>query len=136
MVSMAKIPKPSSIVPTPAEFRLLEVLWRLKEGTIEEVLVAWGENPPNYKTTQTLLRIMENKKLISHRMRGRAFVFQPRVEREQVNRLSINSFLDRYFRGSRTELLLNLLDDEEIDERELQELEETIRRHRESRQPK
>ena len=108
----------------------------MKEGTIEEVLVAWGENPPNYKTTQTLLRIMENKKLISHRMRGRAFVFQPRVEREQVNRLSINSFLDRYFRGSRTELLLNLLDDEEIDERELQELEETIRRHRESRQPK
>jgi len=131
---MPKGLKVKSTVPTPAEFRLLEVLWRLKEGTVEDILLAWGDNPPNYKTTQTLLRIMEAKRLISHRLRGRAFVFQPKVEKEHVSRLSIESFLDRYFRGSRTELLLNLLGDEQIDSAELLELEETIRRHRKARQ--
>jgi BlaI family transcriptional regulator, penicillinase repressor len=79
---------------------------------------------------------MEAKKLISHRVRGRAFVFTPRIEKEQVSRLSIESFLDRYFRGSRLALLLNLLDDEQIEEDELRELEETIRRFRRARQPK
>lgn len=133
---MSKRLKPKAPVPTPAEFRLLEILWRLKEGTVEDILQAWGESPPNYKTTQTLLRIMESKKLINHRLRGRAFVFQPRVEKEQVSRLSIESFLDRYFRGSRLALLLNLLDDDRIEEVELRELEETIKRYRKAREAK
>jgi len=58
----------------------LEILWRIREGTIEEVLEASEEKPPpNYKTTQTLLRIMEQKKLVTHRPRGRAFLFRARV---------------------------------------------------------
>jgi len=131
---MPKRQKLKARVPTPAEFRLLEVLWHLKEGTVEDILQAWGEEPPNYKTTQTLLRIMEAKNLISHRLRGRAFVFTPKVEKDHVSRLSIESFLDRYFRGSRLALLLNLLDDEQIEDAELRELEDTIRRYRKARE--
>jgi BlaI family transcriptional regulator, penicillinase repressor len=126
--SRSKIP-----VPTPGEFRLLERLWRLEEATIDDLLVHSKEDPPpNYKTVQTLLRLMENKKLISHRVRGRAFVFYPRVRRDQIHRLSIRSFLDRYFQGSRTELLQNLLQDERIGAAELQELETLIRSRREA----
>jgi BlaI family transcriptional regulator, penicillinase repressor len=118
-------------LPTPAEFRLLEILWQVREGTIEEVLQASGESPrPNYKTVQTLLRIMEGKKLVSHRVLGRAFVFKPGVERDEINRRSVYSLLKRHFGGSRTELLLNLLDDEKIDPAELDELEELIRRRK------
>jgi BlaI family transcriptional regulator, penicillinase repressor len=125
-------------LPTPAEFRLLEILWSLREGTVDELLQASGETPqPNYKTVQTLLRIMEGKKLVTHRVLGRAFVFKPRVERSEINRLSVCSLLKRHFRGSRTELLLNLLDDEKIDLAELDELEDLIRRRkaRQSGQP-
>jgi len=125
--SKSKIP-----VPTPAEFRLLDILWRLEEATIDDLLLASKENPPpNYKTVQTLLRLMENKKLISHHVRGRAFVFQPRVRREEIHRLSIHSFLNRYFGGSRTQLLQNLLQDERIGPAELEELESLIRSRRE-----
>jgi len=127
--SRSKIP-----VPTPAEFRLLDILWRLKEATIDDLLLdSKDDPPPNYKTVQTLLRLMENKKLISHRVRGRAFVFQPRVRREQIHRLSIHSFLNRYFGGSRTQLLQNLLQDERIGAAELEELESLIRSRREVR---
>jgi BlaI family penicillinase repressor len=126
--------KSKVVLPTPAELRLLNILWRLKEGTIEDLLLASAEKPPlNYKTVQTILRIMESKKLVTHRLSGRAFLFQPLVKRSQVNRLSIRSLLDRYFKGSRSELLLNLLDDKRIDVEELQELEELIRRHRKSK---
>lgn len=133
---MVRGPKLKSLLPTPAELRLLDVLWHLGEATIEDVIVASGDAPPNYKTVQTLLRIMEGKQLISHRVRGRAFVYAPLVEKDQVNRLSIASFVDRYFRGSRTELLLNLIDDEHINAKELQELEDMIQRQRKARQVK
>jgi len=119
------------VIPTTAEFRLLEILWVLGEGTIEDLLLASEKKSPlNYKTVQTVLRIMENKKLVSHSTRGRAFVYRPRVKRHEVSRLSLRSLLQRYFRGSRTELLVNMLEDERIGNRELQELEGLIRNYR------
>src|ERR1700716_2652155 len=121
----------SQLMPTAGEHELLEILWRLGEGTIDDILKGSGETPPpNYKTVQTLLRIMENKRLVTHRLQGRAFVYKARVRRAQVNRLSIRAMLQSHFGGSPTELLLNLLDDERINAAELKELEELIRRHR------
>src|ERR1700740_3545149 len=124
-------------VPTRGELRLLKILWRLGEGTIEDVLQASHENPlPNYKTVQTLLRIMENKKMVTHRLLGRAFVYRPRVQQDEVNRLSIRSLLQRHFEGSRSELLLNLFYDEHIEAAELDELGELIRRRRAMKSPR
>jgi predicted transcriptional regulator len=124
------LPKPNAI-PTVAEFRLLEILWRLGEGTIEDFLRASEkDNPLNYKTVQTVLRIMETKKFVGHSVRGRAFVYRPRVDRSEVSRSSLRSLLDRYFRGSRSELLVNLLENEHIDNTELQELERLVRSYR------
>jgi BlaI family penicillinase repressor len=119
------------VMPTAGEHELLEILWRLGEGTIDDILRGSGEiPPPNYKTVQTLLRIMESKRLVTHRLQGRAFVYKAQVRRDQVNRLSIRAMLQSHFGGSPTELLLNLLDDERINAAELKELEELIRRHR------
>jgi BlaI family penicillinase repressor len=118
------------VIPTTAEFRLLEILWVLEEGTIEDLLRASEDGRLNYKTVQTVLRIMENKKLVNHSIRGRAFVYRPRVKRHEVSRVSLRSLLKRYFRGSRSELLVNLLEDERIGNTELHELEGLIRSYR------
>lgn len=119
------------MIPTAGELRLLEILWHLGEGTIEDfVRTSEKDNPLNYKTVQTVLRIMENKRLVSHSLRGRAFVYRPRVQRHEVSRVSLRSFLKRYFRGSRSELLVNLLEDERVGANELQELESLIRSYR------
>lgn len=118
-------------VPTAGEFRLLQLLWRLGSGTVEEILVAAGEKSPlNYKTAQTLLRIMEKKGFITHRTRGRAFVFEPIVQPEQVSKISVRSFVERYFGGSRLDLLMNLLEEENVPSEELDRLENLIRQRR------
>jgi BlaI family penicillinase repressor len=121
-------------IPTAAEFRLLDILWRLEEGTIDELLRASEDDRPlNYKTVQTVLRIMENKKFVSHSLRGRAFVYRPRVRRDEVSRTSLRSLLKRYFRNSPSELLVNLLEDERIDTKELQEIEDLVRNYRKAK---
>jgi len=118
-------------IPTVAEFRLLEILWRLGEGSIEDLLRASANDRPlNYKTVQTVLRIMENKKFVSHSLRGRAFVYRPRVKHREIRRVSLRSLLEKYFRGSRSELLVNLLEDERIEANELHELESLVRSRR------
>jgi predicted transcriptional regulator len=117
-----------AVLPTPGELRLLRILWRLGEGSIEDILTAADENPaPNYKTVQTLLRIMERKGQVDHFQKGRAFIFRPLIRQNDVHRLSIRDVTRKYFTGSRTELLVELLRDERIPPKELRELENLIR---------
>ena len=118
-------------VPTPAEMRLLQVLWDREEGTVDEVVNAHPERErPNYKTTQTLLRIMEQKGFIAHESRGRVFVFQPLVSKKMIDQLSIQALVARNFRGSASGLLINLLESSPIKKKQLDELEAYIREYR------
>jgi predicted transcriptional regulator len=106
---------PKAELPTPGELRLLKILWRIREGAIEDIVQASGEDPPpNYKTVQAWLRIMERKGQVDHRQEGRAFIFYPLISRGDLHRLSIRHLLARYFTGSRSEMLVALLSDERI----------------------
>ena len=118
-------------VPTRAEIRLLQVLWDRHEATVDEVVNAHpAKERPNYKTTQTLLRIMEQKGFISHQSRGRVFVFSPLVSRKTVDDMSVQSLVSQNFGGSAAELLINLLETSAIRTEELDEVEEYIREYR------
>jgi BlaI family penicillinase repressor len=118
-------------VPTAAEMRLLQILWDLKEATVEDVVNAHPERErPHYKTTQTLLRIMESKGFIAHESRGRVFVFKPLASRKAIDQLSVQALVSRNFHGSAAGLLINLLESSAIKKKELDELESYIREYR------
>jgi predicted transcriptional regulator len=116
-------------LPTNAELLILDALWGLGEGTVEEVV---GQLPSsaNYKTVQSLLRIMERKGFVRHKKRGRAFVFTSRVTQQEIRGVSVKRLLERNFKGSYAAMLMNLLDDNHVKERELDEIEALIHRHR------
>ena len=123
-------------VPTPAEMRLLQILWDLKEGTVEDVVNAHPEKErPHYKTTQTLLRIMESKGFIAHESRGRVFVFKPLASRKAIDQLSVQALVSRNFHGSAAGLLINLLESSAIKKKELDELESYMREYRKKYEP-
>ena len=118
-------------VPTAGEMRLLQILWDLEEATVEDVVNAHSEKErPNYKTTQTLLRIMEKKGFITHEAQGRVFIFRPLVSRKAIDHLSLQTLMSRNFNGSAAGLLMNLLEASPIKKAELDDLEAHIREYR------
>jgi BlaI family transcriptional regulator, penicillinase repressor len=118
-------------VPTDAEFLILRALWEFGESTVEDVVGRLSSSrPPNYKTVQSLLRIMEGKGFVQHTQRGRAFVFKSRVTRDEVGGRLAKHLLERTFGGSPSALLMNLLDRNTVNERELDELEALIHDYR------
>jgi len=120
------------LLPTDTELLILDALWELGEGTVEDVVNRLPSNPrANYKTVQTLLRIMENKGFVKHTTRGRAFVFMSCVTRDEIGRVSAKRLVDRNFQGSHTAMLMNLLDSNHIKEDELDALERLIQQYRE-----
>jgi BlaI family transcriptional regulator, penicillinase repressor len=118
-------------LPTAAEMRLLRILWDRAEATVDDVVRAHPEKErPNYKTTQTLLRIMEQKGLITHESRGRVFVFKPLISRKTVDHRSVKALLSQNFGGSAAGLMVNLLEATSVEKEELDELEAYIREYR------
>jgi predicted transcriptional regulator len=118
-------------LPTVAELRLLQIIWEIGEATVEDVVNAHPlRERPNYKTTQTLMRIMEQKGFIAHETKGRVFVFRPLISRKTIDHRSVQALLSQNFDGSPTELILNLLETATMKENDLDELEAQIREYR------
>ncbi len=123
-------------LPTASELRLLQILWENGEATVEDVVNAHlPRNRPNYKTTQTLLRIMEQKGFIAHESRGRVFVFKPLISRKIIDQRFIQALLSQNFGGSATGLFLNLLEVTTMKEKDLDELEAQIQEYRRKNEP-
>jgi len=109
------------------QLRLLQVLWERGEATVAEVI----ESIPNggdfaYTTVATMLRKMEARGLVEHRLEGRSFIYRATVGAEEVRRSMANHLVDRLFEGSLTEAVSHLLSVRDISRAELAELERLI----------
>jgi BlaI family penicillinase repressor len=102
--------------PTARELEILKVLWEQGPASVRAVhrQLARTEDLA-YNTVQTLLRIMEDKGLVTHHTDGRTFIYTPRFSRDQ----SAARFLDRVFDGAAAQLVQSLLRSERISHAEL-----------------
>jgi BlaI family transcriptional regulator, penicillinase repressor len=112
---------------TEAELRLMDILWESGESTVAEVVDALSRNSPlAYSSVLTTLRILEQKKYVSHKKSGRAFLYYPVVGKGQARQRVIDYVLSRFFNNSPELLVLKVLEREKIQPRELQRLKKKI----------
>jgi predicted transcriptional regulator len=108
---------------SPAETEILRLVWQLEEATVQQIC---GLLPPKrkivYKTVQTLLRRLENKGYLKHKISGKAHVFFPAVKREDVVKRTVVDFLDRLFGGDPRPLMQFLAEDGKIDAEDIKRL--------------
>jgi predicted transcriptional regulator len=121
------MPRPKSASLTEGELRLMQVLWEQGEATVGAIVDALDARPkPAYNSVLTLLRFMERKGYVSHRKDGRAFVFLPRVGRDEAGRNALRTLVNRFFAGSPGLLMQNLLDEKQLSPETLRELKHRI----------
>lgn len=120
-----------SNLPTGAEMRILNAVWQLGSATVDAIVNSFPEGErPNYKTTQAFLRIMENKGFVRHTARGRVFVFEPMVKKDDVDQRSVEVLLEQNFGGSATGLFVNLLESDSVPAADIEALEKMIREYK------
>jgi predicted transcriptional regulator len=112
---------------TDAELRLMEVLWEHGAATVSGVAERLPKSVPlAYSTVLTTLRILENKGYLRHSKDGRAFVYRPIVGREQARENAITHLVRRFFENSPELLMLNLIQGQKVDAKELARLRKRI----------
>jgi BlaI family penicillinase repressor len=117
---MAKNKRPAM---SPAETEILRLVWQSREATVQQ---AYDALPPNrkvtYVTVATLLRRLEEKGYLRHRVRGKAFVYAPAAKKEDVITRTIGDLVERLFGGNPVPLMQHLAQHSGITDEDIERL--------------
>jgi predicted transcriptional regulator len=88
---------------------VLEIIYRLGEVSGPDLM---RELPslPSYSALRSILRQLESKGLVRHRMDGPRYVFRPTVPKSRASRNALRRVVDTYFGGMPEHALKALLD--------------------------
>jgi predicted transcriptional regulator len=113
------------------ERQIMEVVWRLGEASATSV-VAQIEDPPSRTSVRTIMRILEEKGHLTHRLVGREFVYRPARPPQRTGQTALRRVLHTFFGGSfGGALAAHLADpDASLDEAELRRLSRLIKEAR------
>ena len=110
-------------VPSGREMEILKILWEIGPASVREVrqqLCPDGELA--FNTVQTLLRIMDEKGLVTHRQRGRAFIYSAAYSRDR----EAARFLKHVFDGALDQCVVSMMQSRKVSGQELEQLEQII----------
>ena len=85
---------------TKAEEQIMQILWTLNEGSVQDILEKLEEPKPARTTVSTVLTILENKGFVSHESRGRTNMYAPVVLKEAYSKFQLFGLLRNYFDNS------------------------------------
>lgn len=116
---------------TKAEMEIMNVLWERGEGmTTHEIIEEYPEPKPAYSTIATFLKILTNKNFIQSRKQeggGKTFVFTPTISREAYTNRVMKEVKSTFFGNSLKSMLSFFAKQEEVSEKDLQEIMEMIK---------
>jgi predicted transcriptional regulator len=114
---------------TERELEIMHVAWEHGQLTAAELRDHLADDGRDlaYTTVATLVRILTDKGYLKQTNRTRPFVYRPVRTFEDVSRRIVGDLVDRVFRGSHTELLVQLMESDRLTARERQLLEQIVR---------
>jgi predicted transcriptional regulator len=121
--------RPRSKTLTEQELEIMKIVWDRGHATVRDVYeTLLGRRRVAYTSVMTMMNILEQKGHLKRKQVDRAYLYESTKPRAQVTRGMVREFVDRVFNGSAEPLLLHLVEDEKLTEKDLDEMKRIIRR--------
>jgi predicted transcriptional regulator len=112
---------------TEVELELMNILWRLGEGSVADVINTLPtERALAYTSVSTILRILEQKRVLDIRKEGRGHVYIPTLKKSEYEARTVKHVVERVFDGAPISLVRQLLSSQELGEKEIAELKKLV----------
>src|SRR5262245_45401342 len=116
------------------QLRMMQVIWKAGRCTARAITDAMNaQEPTAHSTVQTLLRTLEDKGALAHKVEGRTFIFYPRVKEDEVQQDVTEDLVERVFGGSAGNLVSYLVKSGKVSRQELDEIRKMIDTERKKR---
>ena len=113
-----------TIAIADAELPIMKVIWEHDNLTSPEIFAYLEGNKNTFKTL--LQRLVAKGAVKSTEINARTYRYSAQITREQYTKMEQRSFLQKVFDGSKEQMLLNFVKEENITKEELQRLFELI----------
>ena len=91
------------------EREMMNIIYQAGRATAAEVREAMA-SPPSYSAVRATLRVLLQKRHLSHKQDGPRYVYLPTVTRDQARRSALQQLLRTFFDGSTNNAVAALLD--------------------------
>ena len=88
------------ITLTRAEERIMQILWDIDKGFVNDIIEKFPEPKPPYNTVSTIVRVLVKKEIISFNKYGNTYQYYPLISREAYSSNQMNRLVSDYFNNS------------------------------------
>lgn len=107
----------------------MKIIWTLEKATVRDVYERMLETRKvAYTTVMTMMKILETKGHLKKEQEERAYVYKPSKPKQQVISGMVQEFVNRVFNGSAAPLLVHLVEDEKLSQKDLADIARIARR--------
>jgi len=107
---------------TKAEEQVMQILWHLKKGFVNDILKEIHDPKPAYNTVSTIVRILEKKGFVGYKAYGKTHEYFPLISKKEYTRGFFGSLMKNYFSNSYTALASFLANDKNISINEMEDI--------------
>lgn len=113
--------------PTDSELEILHVLWKHGPRTVRQVNDELSQQRDiGYTTTLKLMQIMHEKGLLTRAEDAKSHVYTAALDEQEARQTMIDRFLETTFRGSASQLVMQVLGRHKASADELDEIKKLL----------
>ena len=91
------------------ERQMMEIVYQMGKATAVEILDNL-QNPPSYSAVRGMLRVLEEKGLLTHTQKGKRNLYSPTVNTEKAGKSALKNLIKTFFSGSPEKAVATLID--------------------------
>ncbi len=107
---------------TAKEEEIMTHFWEKGDLFVKELLAFYDEPKPHFNTLSTIVRGLEDKGFLSHRVFGNTYQYYVAVSEEDFRQGALKGIIKKYFNNSFLSVVSSLVKEEDISVEELKEL--------------
>jgi len=107
---------------TKAEEQIMQILWDMKDGLVKDIRDCFSDPKPARNTVSTVLRILEKKKYVGHKVYGNVHLYHPLVSKRDYSRSQLFGLMEGYFNNSFPAMASFFAREKDLSIKELEEL--------------
>ena len=112
---------------TKAEEQIMQILWKLEQGFLKDVVENSPEPKPHSNTVATILKILIEKGFVKYLIQGRNNLYIPKITKEEYGKKTMNQLVKGYFENSPAKLVSQFISDNKLSVKELEDLLQQIK---------
>ena len=113
---------------TKAEDQVMQLLWKLENAFVKDIIEQMPVPKPAYNTVSTIIRILEKKGFVGHNAYGKTYEYFPVVSKKEYTRSYMKNFMRNYFSDSFQEMVSFFAKEDNMSLTELDDLMDDVKR--------